>query len=44
MFLAAEGLELVLVMDFRFFDSETFVYNGYDHDLKSVPSSLKDQR
>lgn len=41
--LAAEGLGVVPVVDFRFFNCETFVYFSYNHDLKSVSSPLRDQ-
>ena len=33
---------MVLLVDFRFFGSETFVYFGYSHDLKGGPSPLPD--
>lgn len=40
--LAAQGPGVVLLVDFRFFGSETFVYFGYSHDLKGGPSPLPD--
>ena len=38
--LAPIGLGMVLVVDFRFFGSETFVYFSYSHGMKFGPFPL----